>query len=76
MLRDQPLPDISLALSEKIRGEAHQRLRAAQRRSVGRRIRGWSLAAAVLFVCISNLGWTWAFMERVQVPATAVSVLR
>ena len=75
-LRDQPLPDIAPALTERIRTEAHQRLRGARRRSVGQRVRFAVLAAIVVLVCLSNLGWTWAFMERVQVPATAVGVLR
>jgi hypothetical protein len=78
-LRDLPLPDIAPGLSAKIRGEAHRRLRAGARSATGPRgTASRLLHAAVILVCVSHLGWTLIFMQKVQVPAAAkaVSVLR
>jgi hypothetical protein len=72
-LRDEALPVIPTELSARIRGAAHERLAR-----VGRRPRvssAWA-TAAVVFLCVSHLVWTVAFLERVQAKTAANGLLR
>lgn len=71
-LRDEPLPVVPAELSARIRGAAHERLaRPRKRRHAAN---AWA-TAAVVFLCLSHVVWTVAFLTRVQVPA-ANGVLR
>ena len=72
-LRDEPLPAIPEELSARIRAAARERLaRPGKRRRSGN---AWA-PAAVVFLCVSHVVWTVAFLERVQVKTAANAVLR
>jgi hypothetical protein len=72
-LRDKLPPAVPAELSGRIRGAAHERLaRAGKRR---RSLNAWA-TAAVVFLCVSHLVWTVAFLERVQAKTGTNTVLR
>jgi len=73
-LRERTLPAIPAELTAKIRSAARERL---GRGHVGRRRPGAVLSmAAVVVLCVSHLGWTAAFLWRVQARSATGSLLR
>jgi hypothetical protein len=72
-MRDQALPVVPAGLSARIHAAAREQLgRAVKRRRSGS---AWA-TAAVLFLCVSHLVWTVAFLERVQAKTAANGLLR
>ena len=72
-LRDEPLPVVPAELSARIRSSAHEPLARSRRRR--RAVNSWA-TAAVVFLCVSHVVWTVAFLERVQARTAASGVLR
>jgi hypothetical protein len=76
-LRALPLPEVSPAVTAKIKEQAHAELRSARstQHSVARAL----AVAAVVALCVSHLGWTVAFlakMHALSAPAVAARVPR
>jgi hypothetical protein len=70
-LRDQPLPTIPPELSARIRAAARERFGKPRGR-----VLAVFAKAAVVFLCVTHLVWTVAFLERVQAPVAQHGVLR
>jgi hypothetical protein len=70
-LREEPLPAVPAEVTARIRSAARETLARKRRRSGT----AWA-TAAVVFLCVSHVVWTVAFLERVQVKTAANGLLR
>jgi hypothetical protein len=73
-LRELPLPVVPEQLSARIRERAHAELRS--RSSAERPLRRALAFAAVVVLCAGHLGWTVAFLTKMNAPVIATRAYR